>query len=170
MTSTLSGASVSTPAGTFSLVVDSSDTAGTVVAAGFCPVGDLADRLGEDVTVVDDLGAPSRALQRYFAGELTAFDDLPVRQEGTAHQQAVWKALRDIPAGETVTYGELTARLGMPTGASRSVGSACGANLVAPIVPCHRVIRAGGGLGGYYYGLPTKQWLLDHESAAARLL
>ncbi|HVU72644.1 MAG TPA: methylated-DNA--[protein]-cysteine S-methyltransferase [Mycobacteriales bacterium] len=163
----LTATTMSTPAGAFGLVVDDD---GTVVAAGFCPVSDLARRLHDDVEVVDDLGAASRAMERYFAGELTAFDVLPVRQAGTPHQQAVWKALRDIPAGETVTYGELTARLGLPPGASRSVGSACGANLIAPIVPCHRVVRTGGGLGGYYYGLPTKQWLLDHESSTARLL
>ena len=163
---TLHATTMATPTGDFSLVVDD----GTIVAAGFCPVSDLADRLHEEVEVVDDLGPVSRAMERYFAGELTAFDDLPVQQKGTAHQQAVWKALRDIPAGEPVTYGELTARLGMAPGASRSVGTACGANLIAPIVPCHRVVRTGGGLGGYYYGLPTKQWLLDHESTTDRLL
>jgi len=164
--STLTGTTTTTPAGDFSLVVDD----GTVVAAGFCPVSDLAARLHADVAIVDDLGPPSRAMEQYFAGDITAFDDLPVQQPGTPHQQAVWKALRDIPSGETVTYGELTARLGLAPGASRAVGSACGANLVAPIVPCHRVVRTGGGLGGYYYGLPTKQWLLDHESSTTRLL
>lgn len=163
---TLNGTTMTTPTGDFSLVVDD----GTIVAAGFCPVSDLAARLHEDVEVVDDLGPVSRTMERYFAGEPTAFDDLPVQQKGTPHQQAVWNALRDIPAGETVTYGELAARLGLPPGASRSVGTACGANLVAPIVPCHRVVRTGGGLGGYYYGLPTKQWLLDHESTTGRLL
>jgi methylated-DNA-[protein]-cysteine S-methyltransferase len=163
----LTGSSTATPTGRLSVVVDD---AGTVVAAGFCPLSDLAERLHADVVAVDDLGGPTRAVEAYFAGDATAFDDLPVRQDGTAHQQAVWKALRDIPAGETVTYGELTARLGLAPGASRAVGSACGANLVAPIVPCHRVVRTGGGLGGYAYGLPTKQWLLDHESSAGRLL
>lgn len=163
---TLNATTMTTPAGDLSIVVDD----GTVVAAGFCPVSDLAGRLHEGVDVVDDLGPVSRAMERYFGGDLTAFDDLPVQQTGTPHQQAVWKALRDIPPGETVTYGELAARLGLPAGASRSVGTACGANLIAPIVPCHRVVRTGGGLGGYYYGLPTKQWLLDHESATGRLL
>src|SRR5438067_5470023 len=119
----LTGATMTTPTGALSVVTDDD---GTVVAAGFCPVSDLAGRLHDAVDVVDDLGSASRAMERYFDGDLTAFDDLPVRQPGTAHQQAVWKALRDIPAGDTVTYGELAARLGLPPGASRAVGTACG--------------------------------------------
>jgi methylated-DNA-[protein]-cysteine S-methyltransferase len=162
----LRGVTMPTPAGAVSLVVDDD---GTVVAGGFGELADFEARLGEPVQRVEDVGRPQAALRAYFDGDLTAIDDVAVRQEGTDHQQAVWKALRDIPAGETVTYGELTARLGLAAGASRAVGSACGANLVAPIVPCHRVVRTGGGLGGYYYGLETKRWLLDHEAGAARL-
>jgi O-6-methylguanine DNA methyltransferase len=75
----------------------------------------------------------------------------------------VWKGLREIPAGRTVSYGELAATIGT---AARALGSACGANLVAPVVPCHRVVRSDGSLGGYEYGLPIKQWLLQHERSS----
>jgi AraC family transcriptional regulator, regulatory protein of adaptative response / methylated-DNA-[protein]-cysteine methyltransferase len=81
---------------------------------------------------------------------------------GTAFQQRVWQALRDIPPGVTDTYAGLATRIGMP-GAARAVGSACGANPIALAIPCHRVIRGDGGLGGYRWGLARKQALLRQE-------
>jgi len=72
--------------------------------------------------------------------------------------------MRTIPAGRTWTYARLAAEAGRPT-AVRAAGSGCARNLLAPIVPCHRVVRSGGGLGGYFYGLDVKRWLLQHESA-----
>jgi methylated-DNA-[protein]-cysteine S-methyltransferase len=75
----------------------------------------------------------------------------------------VWSGLREVPAGSTVTYTELAATTAKPR-AIRAAGTACGRNLVAPIVPCHRALRSDGSLGGYYYGLDVKQWLLDHEA------
>jgi O-6-methylguanine DNA methyltransferase len=107
--------------------------------------------------------AAARAqLDAYFAGELTCFD-LPLTMAGTPFQQRVWSALRDIPYGETVSYGELAALLGSPT-ASRAVGLANGRNPIGVIVPCHRVIGAGGDLTGYGGGLPRKRWLLGLEN------
>lgn len=88
--------------------------------------------------------------------------DLPVDVRGTAFQEAVWQALRAIPAGETRTYAQVAAAAGRPE-AVRAAGSACGANPVAVLVPCHRVLRTGGGLGGYAYGLHRKQALLKRE-------
>jgi methylated-DNA-[protein]-cysteine S-methyltransferase len=85
-----------------------------------------------------------------------------VDQPGGTFRQAAWKAMRAVPPGEVITYAELAARAGNP-GAVRAAGSACAQNRVAPIVPCHRIVRTGGGLGGYYYGLPVKEWLLAHE-------
>jgi O-6-methylguanine DNA methyltransferase len=102
------------------------------------------------------------ALDRYFDGELDAIDALPTATGGTAFQRQVWTALRAIPAGATCSYGQLAAQLGR-AGSSRAVGLANGANPVAIVVPCHRVIGANGGLTGYGGGLPRKQWLLDHE-------
>jgi methylated-DNA-[protein]-cysteine S-methyltransferase len=102
------------------------------------------------------------ALAGYFAGELEAIALLPVATSGTAFQRRVWSELRRIPAGTTTTYGTLAAALGAPT-ASRAVGLANGANPIAIVVPCHRVIGADGTLTGYGGGLQRKRWLLDHE-------
>ncbi|WEK38537.1 MAG: methylated-DNA--[protein]-cysteine S-methyltransferase [Candidatus Brevundimonas colombiensis] len=108
------------------------------------------------------------AVAAWFGGDLTAFDGLEVRTGGTVFQRAVWRALRDIPPGETRTYGQLAAAIGAPK-AVRAVGLANGANPVGVIVPCHRVIGANGTLTGYAGGLERKRWLLAHE-AAGRLL
>ncbi|HVE94532.1 MAG TPA: methylated-DNA--[protein]-cysteine S-methyltransferase [Acidimicrobiales bacterium] len=104
--------------------------------------------------VVDQLGA-------YFSGELTEFK-VAMRLVGTEFQQRVWRALCDIPYGETESYGELAARIGQPT-ASRAVGLANGRNPIALIVPCHRVIGASGTLVGYGGGLDRKHTLLALE-------
>ena len=105
-----------------------------------------------------------QAIQAWFGGDLTALDAVPVRTGGTDFQRSVWKALRDIPAGETRTYGQLAAAIGAPR-AGRAVGLANGANPVGVIVPCHRVIGANGTLTGYAGGLERKRWLLAHEAA-----
>ena len=110
------------------------------------------------------LPAVARILQRYFAGELAALDEVAVELNGTPFQKNVWQALRRIPAGATISYAELARRIGEPT-AVRAVGAANGANPVAVIVPCHRVIGANGTLTGYGGGLDRKQWLLSHEGA-----
>ena len=88
--------------------------------------------------------------------------DLPLDLRGTVFQHQVWQALQQIPAGETITYGELAARLDLPGGA-RAVASACGANPAAVVIPCHRVVAANGGLGGYRWGMKRKQALLKRE-------
>lgn len=111
-------------------------------------------------------GAFRLSVARYLAGELDAIDGVPVCTGGTPFQQQVWAALRTIPAGTTWSYGELAQRLGRPNGA-RAVGLANGANPVSVVVPCHRVIGAGGALTGYGGGLPRKRWLLAHEGHGA---
>ncbi|MGK5731454.1 methylated-DNA--[protein]-cysteine S-methyltransferase [Streptomyces sp. URMC 124] len=102
-------------------------------------------------------------LEEYFAGSRTAFD-LPLALTGTDFQRAVWNALLEIPYGETVSYGELAARIGRPT-AARAVGLANGKNPVGIVVPCHRVVGATGDLTGYGGGLPRKRRLLTFEQA-----
>ena len=102
-----------------------------------------------------------RQLGAYFAGDLTRFD-LPLRLAGTAFQNTVWTALRDIPFGETISYGELAARIGRPT-ASRAVGGANGANPLPIVVPCHRVIGSDSSLTGFGGGVEIKRFLLAHE-------
>ncbi len=104
----------------------------------------------------------TKALDAYFAGDLTALDALPTATGGTEFQRAVWKALRTIPPGQTESYGALAARLERP-GASRAVGLANGSNPVGIVVPCHRVVGANGSLTGYAGGMERKSWLLDHE-------
>ena len=115
-----------------------------------------------------EAGAAPKALKlkidRYFAGDLQALDDIDWATNGTAFQRSVWRALTTIPAGETLSYGGLAERIGRPT-AVRAVGLANGANPVAVVVPCHRVIGANGALTGYGGGLARKQWLLEHEGA-----
>ena len=115
------------------------------------------------VTPARDPGGFSSKLAAYFDGALDAIDDIPVHLEGSSFQRAVWTALREIPVGSTTTYGALAQKLGKPPGASRAVGLANGANPVAIVVPCHRVIGAKDRLVGYGGGLARKQWLLAHE-------
>lgn len=107
------------------------------------------------------LKAAVQELEEYFAGRRRAFT-VPLAPMGTAFQQRVWQELRAIPFGEVRSYGELARRLGQPT-AARAVGGACGRNPIALFIPCHRVIRSDGSLGGFGCGLARKQWLLQHE-------
>jgi len=104
-------------------------------------------------------------LDAYFAGSLRDFD-LPLQMQGTPFKLSVWKALRDIPYGETISYAELARRVGKPKG-PRAVGSANGANPIPIVVPCHRVITSDGKLGGFGGGLKTKETLLALERNGA---
>jgi len=108
------------------------------------------------------------ALTAYFEGDVEALVEIPTATAGTPFQRQVWNALRTIPAGTTVSYGELAATLGRK-GASRAVGAANGANPIPIVVPCHRVVGADGSLTGFGSGLPRKRWLLDHEARHARI-
>ena len=125
-----------------------------------------------DYMLRDGAAAPASitgALDAYFAGEIDDLADVPTATAGTPFQRAVWNALRAIPAGTTISYGQLAANVGRP-GASRAVGAANGANPIAIVVPCHRVIGADGTLTGYASGVAHKQWLLDHERRFAPVL
>ena len=126
----------------------------------------LARRFGPLVIhrTPDPAGAVT-ALRSYFAGDRNALARVPVDPHGTEFQRRVWAALARIPAGETRSYRELAAAIGAPA-AVRAVGAANGANPVALVIPCHRVIAADGTLGGYAGGLRRKRWLLEHEGAA----
>lgn len=109
------------------------------------------------------------SLRAYFAGELEALSGIRTATGGTDFQREVWSALRNIPAGTTISYGQLASRLGR-AGASRAVGAASGANPIAIVVPCHRVVGADGTLTGYAGGMANKRWLLNHEARFAPLL
>jgi methylated-DNA-[protein]-cysteine S-methyltransferase len=122
-------------------------------------------RLQYHAYALEDGRAPTavtQALTNYFDGELNAIERVRVATGGTPFQREVWSALRTIAAGVTASYGQLAAQLGHAR-ASRAVGRANGANPVAVVVPCHRVIGANGAFTGYGGGIARKRWLLDHE-------
>jgi methylated-DNA-[protein]-cysteine S-methyltransferase len=125
----------------------------------------LRRHYGANSVELREASAPSvaaRSLLAYFAGELDAIAELPTVTNGTPFQSVVWSALRTIPAGRTMSYGMLAAQIGQPK-AVRAVGLANGANPIAIVVPCHRVIGADASLTGYGGGLQRKRWLLAHE-------
>lgn len=107
------------------------------------------------------------ALRAYFDGQVDALGSLKVRLPGTSFRQRVWTALRKVPAGQTVSYGQLAALIGRPS-AARAVGHANAQNPLPIVVPCHRVVGADGSLTGFGGGLDRKRWLLAHEQRAAR--
>lgn len=127
----------------------------------------LREHYGE-VNLIE-IAAPagiSDALTRYFDGELEALNALRTATAGSELQRRVWDALRHIPAGTTTTYGRLARELGFDDPrAAIDIGAANGANPIAIIVPCHRVIASNGDLKGYAWGLHRKRWLLEHEKA-----
>jgi methylated-DNA-[protein]-cysteine S-methyltransferase len=147
-----------TPMGPVSVAVDND----AVRAVSLHAVG----RAGTEGDPVTGLLAEAVAqLKAYFAGERTGFD-LPVRLpegEGSDFERAVWTELRRIPYGQMHTYGQVAAAVG-DAGAARAVGTACNHNPLPLIVPCHRVVGAGGKLVGFGAGLPRKRWLLEHEA------
>ena len=111
-----------------------------------------------------DPGGLTRVLRAYFKGDIEAIDKLPVETAGTPFQTSIWRALRKIRRGTTISYAELAKRVGRP-GAVRAAGLANGRNPISIVVPCHRVIGSNGSLTGYGGGLPRKKWLLEHEGA-----
>jgi methylated-DNA-[protein]-cysteine S-methyltransferase len=131
---------------------------------------ELSERFGDiELREVGDTEAVkmiSGKIDRYFKGNLTALDDIAIAADGSDFQRMVWAALRKIPAGKTTTYGELARALGhTDPRMAKDVGAAIGANPIAVIVPCHRVIGRDGMLKGYAWGLQRKHRLLIHEKA-----
>jgi methylated-DNA-[protein]-cysteine S-methyltransferase len=106
-------------------------------------------------------------LEAYFAGDAAALEGIAVAPDGTEFQKRVWAAIARIPLGETISYAKLAVEAGSPR-AVRAAGTACGANPVAVIIPCHRVVRADGTMGNYGGGIEKKRWLLDLEGVTGR--
>jgi|SRR4051794_18133514 methylated-DNA-[protein]-cysteine S-methyltransferase len=126
---------------------------------------ELARIYGRKAVQLEPGAAPARirrALERYFAGKLQAIDEIDVETGGTPFQSNVWRALRKIPVGTTLSYGRLALRLKCPL-AVRAVGFANGSNPISVVIPCHRLIGTNGSLTGYGGGLERKRWLLEHE-------
>ena len=155
-----------TAAGPLTIVVDGD---GAVLASGF--TADLtALALFVDVADLhrrDDVGDAGKAALSYLDGDLTAIDTVPVRQRaGGQFLTHAWDVLRTVPAGAPVTYREFAELAGRPP-AIRAAAQACARNAAALFVPCHRVLRTDGTLGGFRWGLPVKRWLLEHERSVA---
>ena len=158
-----------TPAGPFTIIA----TDDAVLASGWTTdVELLRTKIGAALRPVPgaltqkrDLGPFTRAVREYDAGDVTAIDDVPVAQAASPFMRRAWDELRRIPAGLPETYGQLATRCESPS-AVRAAGSACARNPIALFVPCHRIVRTGGALGGFAYGLDVKGWLLDHEQQA----
>jgi methylated-DNA-[protein]-cysteine S-methyltransferase len=164
---TLLTATVETPFGDMSLI----GTEETLHVASFdADLDELRDRLAPSLRrepIHRGETAAVTALRNYFAGDISALDEVAVSQPGGPFHTRVWAAMREVAPGTTVSYAELAARAGGPR-AVRAAGSACARNAICLFVPCHRIVRSDGGLGGYYYGLATKQRLLDHERVTER--
>ncbi len=158
---------MTTPAGPLTVVVSA---AGAVRASGFTDdVQELLplihSALRGEVTPVDDLGSIGTAIRSYFDGELNAIDAVRVEQRSDgAFMPQAWRVMREIKPGLPVTYSQFAELAGRPA-AIRAAAGACARNPVALFTPCHRVLRLDGSLGGFRWGLPVKQWLLDHEAA-----
>jgi methylated-DNA-[protein]-cysteine S-methyltransferase len=160
MTATIQ--TIDTPDGLFTILADAD---GAVLASGW--TDDRERILGRlrmpPAEVVEGRTDAAAAVDAYYAGDLAAIDAVQVSQRGTAMQVAGWQALRLIDPGQPLTYTEFAAELGAP-GAVRAAASVCARNAPALFVPCHRVLRADGSLGGFAWGLEVKQSLLRREA------
>jgi methylated-DNA-[protein]-cysteine S-methyltransferase len=165
MTATFS--TLDTPVGPFTALVDAD---GAVLASGWTADLDALLPLVHpslrptQARQREDLGPVSTAIVRYHGGDLDAADAVPVRQRSGVFLEHAWEVLRTVPAGAAVSYTEYAAKAGRPA-AVRAAASACARNAAALFVPCHRVVRTDGSLGGFRWGLPVKRWLLEHEAA-----
>jgi len=157
-----------TPVGPFTVIATDDDT---VLASGWTGdrdrlLGYIAPGLRPDALLTRDGAAPTaRAVTAYHEGDLSAPDATAVRHAAGPFLTSAWGALRKIAPGDVISYTELAARAGSPA-AIRAAGSACARNPCALFVPCHRIRRGDGTLGGFGYGLDVKRWLLGHEHAA----
>lgn len=162
-------ATLLTPAGPFTAIVDA---AGAVLASGWTDSPELLRALihpslrPRTLTPKADLGRVTKAIADYHMGDLNCIDSIPVVQHSGEFLMHAWEVLRMVDPQAPITYSEFAIRAGRPA-AIRAAASACARNAAALFVPCHRVFRIGGALGGFRYGLPIKRWLLDHEAAAA---
>ncbi|MFI0792326.1 methylated-DNA--[protein]-cysteine S-methyltransferase [Micromonospora rubida] len=170
MNVTLDGTVMDTPIGPLSILTGPD---GAVRSAGFTPEPEtllplMHSGLRGPVRQRAELGPVTAAVAAYLAGELTAIDTVPVEQHtGGAFMAHAWRVLREVGPGSPVTYTGYAGLAGRPA-AVRAAAAACARNAAALFVPCHRVLRTDGGLGGYRWGLDVKRWLLAHEASAGR--
>jgi len=161
----LLGTSLKTPVGVLSLI----SREHVLIAAGFTTQEELLSTISRkernlEVKRVNEIPIVSVLINDYFDGDLFALDGISVDQEGEKFSQTVWRVMRKVSPGKTLSYADLARRAGSAD-AVRAAGSACARNSIALVVPCHRIVKSSGALGNYAYGLKYKQWLLNHEGA-----
>jgi len=157
--------SISTPIGNLNLIADEH----VLLAANLSSLKALKESLSaedseREIKSVSKIPVISDLIIDYFDGDISAINAIQVRQPGAHFSQAAWKAMKKVKAGSIISYGELAERAGSPA-AVRAAGSACAKNAIVLVVPCHRIVKTGGALGNYAYGLNKKEWLLHHEGA-----
>jgi len=156
---------VKTPVGDLYLVAKED----IVLAAGFKSIQSLIERMSpddieKDIKHVGKISVISDLVKDYLDGDLNALNAIKVRQAGAKFSQDAWKAMRKVKAGAVITYADLADRAGS-SAAVRAAGTACAKNAIMLVVPCHRIVKSGGALGNYAYGVNKKEWLLSHEGA-----
>jgi methylated-DNA-[protein]-cysteine S-methyltransferase len=154
-----------TPVGALSLI----SREHILIAAGFTSQDELLDSISKqerqlESKKVNKIPIITDLVSDYFDGDLKALDGIKVDQEGEKFSQSAWRVMRKVSPGKTISYADLAKRAGSDD-AVRAAGSACARNLIALVVPCHRIVKTGGALGNYAYGLRYKEWLLKHEGA-----
>lgn len=163
------GYEIKTPWGPIATFVDASKEP-VVIGAAFGEIPKFLKKSGHKLNIVEfksdaKLAGVTSVVKSWVDGDLDAFRSLKVRQPGGEFTQDVWKALRRVKAGTVISYADLAAKAGRPL-AVRAAGTAMATNLIAPIVPCHRVVKTGGAIGNYGFGVDLKSKLLIHEGVA----
>lgn len=148
--------SLKTPIGTLNLLADDQ----ILIGANLSNIA--AFKVSQEIKVVKSIPVISELIDGYFDGDLTAINAIKVRQAGASFSQESWNAMRKVKAGTVISYADLADKAGSPA-AVRAAGSACANNAIMLVVPCHRIVKTGGALGNYAYGVDKKQWLLSHE-------
>ena len=162
---TLLLSTLATPIGSLNLIADQH----ILLAANLSNLKALKESLGADDSIreiksVAKIPVITDLINDYFDGDIAAINSIQVRQPGAPFSQAAWKAMKKVRPGKVISYSELAERAGSPA-AIRAAGSACAKNAIVLVVPCHRIVKTGGALGNYAYGLSKKEWLLNHEGA-----
>lgn len=166
-------ATVPTPVGPFTVIADTTGDGAVVLASGWTDDPDLllpqvhSTLRPSAIAPVAAVDGVTDAVTAYHDGDVTAIDHVAVQQVSAPYRSHAWDVLREVPAGEPVSYTRYAVLTGRPA-AVRAAAGACASNAAALFVPCHRVVRTDGSLGGFRWGLPVKRWLLDHERTADR--
>jgi len=162
---TLLLSTLATPIGNLNLIADEH----VLLGANLSNLKALKESLGADDSIreirsVSKIPVISELIKDYFNGDISALNSIQVRQPGAQFSQEAWKAMKKVKPGSVISYSDLAQRAGSPA-AVRAAGSACAKNAIVLVVPCHRIVKTGGALGNYAYGLNKKEWLLRHEGA-----